>query len=365
MATCKFCGKYPVSRSLPVCGNCIANLSAPQLDELIIKAHELSRHPLPGTPPKDDNGVNCPFCPNRCCISQSKRGFCGLKENRNQCFVILAGDSKKGLVTWYHDPLPTNCVADWVCPAGSQSGYPEYSYKPGKEYGYTNLAVFFGGCTFDCLFCQNRSYHALAVELGELHTPEELVNAITENTACLCFFGGDPSPQMPFALEVCRLALRNKKGRILRLCWETNGNINKTFLDEMAEFSLISGGCIKFDLKAKNENLHRALSGVSNKKTLENFAYLTRFIPKRPDPPFLVASTLLVPGYIGVEEVEGIARFIAQINPDIPYTLLAFFPHHLFRDLPLMSWNEAQRCYNVALQTGLRKVRLGNVHLLK
>ncbi|MCX7816358.1 MAG: radical SAM protein [Syntrophales bacterium] len=365
MATCKLCGKYPVSRSLLICGDCIKNLSGPELEELILKTHKQSRYPLPATPPKESGGVTCFLCPNRCCIELGKRGFCGLKENRDNRLAVIAGDSRKGLVTWYHDPLPTNCVADWVCPAGSQSGYPDYSYTPNKECGYTNLAVFFGGCSFDCLFCQNRSYHAMAVEPSELHTPEELVDAITERTACLCFFGGDPSPQMPFALEVCRLAIRKKRGRILRLCWETNGNIHETFIDEMAELSLISGGCIKFDLKAINENLHRTLSGVSNKKTMDNFAYLAKFIPKRPDPPFLVASTLLVPGYVGVEEVAGIARFLAQLDPDIPYTLLAFFPHHFFRDLPLMSWKEAEQCRETALQVGLKRVRLGNVHLLK
>ena len=52
-----------------------------------------------------------------------------------------------------------------------------------------------------------------------------------------------------------------------------------------------------------------------------------------PVPPLLIASTLLVPGYVNENEVGGIARFIASINPDIPYSLLAYCPHFYMSDL--------------------------------
>jgi pyruvate formate lyase activating enzyme len=255
-------------------------------------------------------------------------------------------------------------VADWVCPAGSECGYPKYSYVPGKEYGYYNLAVFLGGCSFDCLFCQNRNYHQMVKDLRPLATIEDLANAVLPKTACICFFGGDPSPQMVFALKACRLALEKHPGKFLRVCWETNGNINPPYLTSMAEISLNTGGCIKFDLKAWNENLHKSLTGVSNRQTLANFAALTGYLKKRTEPPFLVASTLLVPGYVDSVEVKAIAGFIAQLNPDIPYSLLAFYPHHLMGDLPLALKQEALACQEVALAAGLKQVRLGNVHLL-
>ena len=56
---------------------------------------------------------------------------------------IAGGGPQDGNLSWYHDPLPTNCVADWVCPAGSEAGFPAFSYTPGPEYGYNNLAVFY------------------------------------------------------------------------------------------------------------------------------------------------------------------------------------------------------------------------------
>jgi pyruvate formate lyase activating enzyme len=85
-------------------------------------------------------------------------------------------------------------------------------------------------------------------------------------------------------------------------------------------------GCIKFDLKSWDESLHLTLTGVSNRRTVRNFKDLAESTSEGSEPPFLIASTLMVPGYIDTLEVGHIAEFIASINPEIPYSLLAFHP---------------------------------------
>lgn len=140
--------------------------------------------------------------------------------------------------------------------------------------------------------------------------------------------------------------------------------MDRHLLRKMMDVSWPSGGCIKFDLKAWNENVHKALCGVGNKRTLENFAYATSRIPKRPDPPPVVASTLLVPGYIDEVEVEGIANFVASQDVNIPYVLLAFSPQFFMNDLPTTSRDLADRSLAVAKKAGLKRVRIGNIHLL-
>ncbi|HOV86300.1 MAG TPA: radical SAM protein, partial [Syntrophobacteraceae bacterium] len=82
-------------------------------------------------------------------------------------------------------------------------------------------------------------------------------------------------------------------------------------------------------------------------------------------PPFLVASTLLVPGYVGEDEVRGIASFIAELDPDIPYTLLAFAPQFRMNDFPTTSRDHAESCLEAARSAGLRRIRIGNTHLLR
>jgi pyruvate formate lyase activating enzyme len=140
--------------------------------------------------------------------------------------------------------------------------------------------------------------------------------------------------------------------------------MNPVLLGEILELSLESGGCVKFDIKAWNESLHTALCGISNHRTKENFERAARWIQKRPKLPLLIASTLLVPGYIDEKEVREISRWIASLDPEIPYALLAFHPQFYFKDLPMTSKEMAIRCKEVAEREGLRRVRIGNLHLL-
>jgi pyruvate formate lyase activating enzyme len=192
-----------------------------------------------------------------------------------------------------------------------------------------------------------------------------LVSDADERTSCICYFGGDPAAQLPFSLAASRKALAERKGKILRLCWETNGSMHPGLLDEMIQLALDSGGCIKFDLKAWDENLHKALTGITNRRTLGNFRRAGERSRTRPIPPLVIASTLLVPGYVEEEEVRSLAHFIATVNPEIPYSLLAFQPHFYMSDLPFIPRSTAEKCLRAAREEGVRNVRLGNIHLLQ
>ncbi|MDM8000483.1 MAG: radical SAM protein [Dehalococcoidia bacterium] len=363
-AACQSCGRrsHLISQALGLCLDCIRTDFA-GLSTLIAKVHGQTRQPfgLPPHPPKDSTGFQCRICVNECRISTGGRGYCGLRTSRKGRLEGATADY--GNVSWYYDPLPTNCVADWVCPGGTGAGYPRFAYANGPERGYQNLAVFYQACSFDCLFCQNWQYRRSATARSNV-AALALAEAADSRTACICFFGGDPTPQLPHAIRAARLALEKNRGRILRICWETNGSMHPGLLKQAAQLSLDSGGCIKFDLKAWDDGLHQALCGVSNRRTLSNFRILAEYVRKRPSPPFLIASTLLVPGYIDAKEVADIAAFVASLDADIPYALLAFHPRFEMADLPPTSRRHAAECVEAARQQGLRNVRLGNVHLL-
>lgn len=317
---------------------------------------------LPARPARAAGGLECRLCANCCRIAEGERGYCGLRFNRDG--RLHGGRVREGHYSSYYDSLPTNCVADWVCAGGTSCGFPEYSYVRDVELGYKNLAVFFKACTFNCLFCQNWHYREESKDEGQ-YGYSSIGDDVDKRTSCVCYFGGDPTPQLAFALKASQTALQNKKGKILRICWETNGSMNEKLLRKAAVLSLESGGCIKFDLKAWHEELHLALCGVSNRQTLSNFRFLAELSGKRSEPPFLVSSTLLVPGYVDEIEVRRIAEFIASLNPDIPYSLLGFYPHFYMKDLPTTSRNHAKKCLQAARSAGLRRVRVGNIHLLK
>jgi pyruvate formate lyase activating enzyme len=269
----------------------------------------------------------------------------------------------RALVSFYYDPLPTNCVADWVCAGGTGAGYPRFAHDCGPEVGFYNLAVSFEACNLNCLYCQNWSFKKVHLA-PRWTTVEKLAKAVKETISCICFFGGDPGPQLPYALRVSHGLLKKHPGRILRICWETNGFMRPSGLREMIRLSVRSGGCVKIDLKAWDRETHRALCGHDNSKILDNFARAAEWSSERTSPPALVASTPLIPGYIDEDEVYGLASYIARINPDIPYALLGFAPQFLMDDSPTTSTAQAKACLEAAKQAGLKRVRLGNEHLL-
>jgi len=191
-----------------------------------------------------------------------------------------------------------------------------------------------------------------------------MLQSVNKNNACVCYFGGDPTPQLPYLLNASRMLRERNEDRTLRICWETNGAMSKKLIEDVVDSALLSGGCIKFDLKAWNENLHISLTGITNRRTLENFERVAKWIPSRSEPPLLIASTLMVPGYIDAQEIGGIAEFIASLDPEIPYSLLAFHPDYKMTDLAASSRNQARECLDAARRAGLRRVRVGNTHLL-
>lgn len=364
MGTCNHCqiSSKTVSNAIGFCGECIRT-HFETIWPKIKKVHQLSRkkYGLPLDPPRAADGISCRLCVHGCNIPEKGIGFCGLRQVQNG--KLRGGRPHEGNLYYYYDPLPTNCVSDFVCPGGTGCGYPEYAISRGPENGYKNLAVFYHACSFNCLYCQNYHFKTQTFSFKKI-SAKKLAKAADKKTNCICYFGGDPAPQILHAIKTSKLAIKDAQGRIMRICWETNGAMKEPFLTTIADLSLQSGGCIKFDLKSWDKGMHYSLCGVTNTKTLENFRKLAGWTKKRPKPPFLIASTLLVPGYVDEYEVSLIAGFISDLNPEIPYSLLAFYPQFYLNDLPTTSRSHAIRCQTAAKEAGLLNVHIGNVHLL-
>jgi len=345
---CRLCREPQplLAEALGLCPSC-ARKQAGQRQ--VRAAHGRSRQlfDLPEAPPRNANGVLCPLCANTCQIGEGEWGFCGLRTVRHGRLRHVAGTPKRGLLHWYRDPLPTNCVADWVCPGSRQAG---------KH----NLAVFYKSCTLDCLYCQNWHFRQTDILAEPGISAQALTSQANSDTYCVCFFGGDPASQLPHALAAAaRMAQQG-----VAICWETAGTANSRLMDKAVQLSLESGGCLKFDLKAYDEALHAALTGRSNRQTLLNFSRAAARFRERLSLPLVIASTLLVPGYVDTKEVKRIAEFIADHDPDIPYSLLGFAPNYLMPDLPYTSGRQAEAAYDAASSAGLNHVHIGNRHLL-
>lgn len=341
MINCLICEKKEAAEAIGLCPSCLKdNFSL----ELVSRAHSSRfKYGLPSSPPKDEKGFRCRFCANECQLSEGRLGFCGLRINRNNRIQSIAPE-KTFVAYIYYDPLPTNCCAAWFCPGSKEKG--------------VNLAVFLYGCNFDCLFCQNASHRL--INRGHFLSLDELVEAaLASQVRCVCFFGGSPEPQLPLAIEASQEIIRRSK-RLIHICWEWNGAGHPSLVRKATEISLATNGTVKFDLKAWSAELGQILCGVSLKRSYDNLALLGRLFPQKD---LLTATTLLVPYYVNEKEVENIARFLASIHPDFPYSLLLFHPDDRLRDLPVTPRRQVNACYEAACRH-LKRVNVGNLHLL-
>ncbi len=228
MNTCKICGKEGIiAERFGVCAKCIKENRSNTLEE-IKKVHRESREEFSLEHVESyAQGPTCKICANECSIQKGRTGFCGLRINESGKIVSVAGTREKGVLEWYFDRLPTNCVASWVC-------------NGSEHYGKKNLAVFYEACNFNCLFCQNWHFREMNTERikklgseGRFTSAEELADSVDNNTFCICYFGGDPTVQMPHAIVTSKVIRNNRKD--VRICFETNGSMNQSLLKKATE----------------------------------------------------------------------------------------------------------------------------------
>lgn len=95
-----------------------------------------------------------------------------------------------------------------------------------------------------------------------------------------------------------------------------------------------------------------ACQGCIRKKALANFVNFYKAGVR------LRAESILIPGYIDSQEIENMAKFIASINPNIPYRIDAYIP------VPKSRWRKPASG-EVDIAVSVAKKYLHNVSCLK
>ena len=169
----------------------------------------------------------------RCRLAEGERGYCGARRREG---AGSSGGTRPGpTASFYFDPLPTNCVAEWVCGATGATATPPSATSPGPEYGWRNLAVFYQSCSFNCLFCQNWHFkeEARRAKLTRAR-PSWPPRCVTIRPASASSAATPPrSSPMPWSAR--GWPARRGPGRILRICFETAGRSSRKLLRQMAD----------------------------------------------------------------------------------------------------------------------------------
>jgi pyruvate-formate lyase-activating enzyme len=166
----------------------------------------------------------------------------------------------------------------------------------------------------------------------------------------VAFTGGDIACRADFYAQATERIKENTWNTWVLL--ETNGwGLTPTNLDLMTSAGL---DAFWLDIKAYDEAVYRRLCGTGNETVLRAPAQiLSRGFT-------LEVLTLYIPGWVETDQITSIARLIADLDPAIPFTLLAFFPEYQLLNNPPPTLDQMVEACEAICEVGLRQVRLGN-----
>ena len=168
----------------------------------------------------------------------------------------------------------------------------------------------------------------------------------------VAFTGGDLTCCPEFYVDSTRLI---KAETDLWVLIETNGyGLTPQTLDLLREAGVDS---FWLDIKALDEGDHKWLTGCFNRNILR----LPEEIVKRKF--VLEVLSLYIPGLVETPQLKKIGQLLFDVNPEIPFTILAFFPEYQMKRYRSPKVLEMIEAYLAVRATGLSNVRLGNTGL--
>ncbi len=277
------------------------------------------------------DAVACGLCWHRCLIKSGRRGLCGVRENRSGILYSLV----YGRISAEHiDPVEKK---------------PLFHFQPGT-LTYSIATV---GCNFKCLHCQNHtlSQAGSAVQYlpSQQRLPEEIAAAAVQGGCqSISYTYSEPTIFFEFAYDCCRAS----RERGLKNIFVSNGYMSR----EAAEMIVPFLDAINIDVKAFSEPFYRDICGGSMQPVLDNVRFF------KEHNIWVEVTTLIIPDLNDSdEELRSIAKFIAEIDPDICWHVSAFSPNYLMNDRPRTPAERLQSARRIGLEAGLNHVFTGNI----
>jgi pyruvate formate lyase activating enzyme len=282
--------------------------------------------------PLESEKVSCFLCAHRCTIAPGKFGVCGVRENRGGKLVThVYGE----VVAAHVDPIEKK---------------PFYHFLPGS----TSLSIATVGCNFRCGFCQNWQISQASKEpgrdtRGDKFSPEDIVQAAKKNGCrSISYTYTEPTIFFEYALDTARLA----KAAGLYNNFVTNGYMTAEALKAFHP----NLDAANVDLKAFKDETYKKVCGARLEPVLESIKLMRKL------KIWVEVTTLVVPGLNdGEGELRGIAKFLAGVDPDIPWHISRFHPDFKYTDARPTPVETLRKAAAIGKQEGLRYVYVGNV----
>jgi len=279
----------------------------------------------------DKERVRCFLCNHRCLIKAGDTGICGVRQNRSGTLYSLVYPK---IIAQHVDPIEKK---------------PLFHFLPGSR-SYSIATV---GCNFKCVFCQNADISQMPSDhhriMGQDMSPEEIAgDASRSHSATISYTYTEPTVFFELALDTARHAV--KKG--VRNVFVTNGYMTEECLKEIYP----DLHAANVDLKAFRDEFYKEQCGAKLKPVLNTLETMKKM------GVWLEVTTLLIPGLNdGEEELKELARFLVQLDPNIPWHISRFHPTYHLTGVSSTPPRSIQRARRIGQEAGLRYVYSGNL----
>ena len=279
----------------------------------------------------ENNNVRCALCNHRCLIKEGTRGICGVRENRGGTLLSLVYGQ---VIARHVDPIEKK---------------PLFHFLPGSK-SYSIATV---GCNFKCRFCQNADISQMPVDhkkiWGEDMAPATIVNdALGTRSATISYTYTEPTIYFELAADTARLAV--SKG--IKNIFVSNGYMTEECIKEIHP----DLHAANIDLKSFSDEFYKKQCGAKLDPVLKTIEFMRKM------GIWVEVTTLLIPGLNdSVEEVKEIAKFLADLDPDIPWHISRFHPTYKLTDVYPTPSESIQKARDIGYEAGLKYVYCGNL----
>ena len=282
--------------------------------------------------PTEGDRLECVLCPRKCSLKAGDRGFCFVRENRDGEIVLSTYGRSTGFCI---DPIEKK---------------PLNHFYPGTPV----LSFGTAGCNLGCKFCQNWdiSKSREVERLSAIAEPMTVARAAQElNCTSVAFTYNDPVIWAEYAIDTARAC--HELG--IKTVAVTAGYISP---EARGEF-FADMDAANVDLKAFTEEFYHKITYSHLQPVLDTLVYL-----KRETSVWFEITNLIIPD---ANDNPGELRkmcdwMLSALGDDVPIHFTAFHPDFRMQDRGRTDPETLCMAYDIAKQTGLKYVYVGNTH---
>jgi len=285
--------------------------------------------------PTDSNKILCTLCPRYCKIGEGQPGFCYIRQNHNGKLYTIGYGRPTGFAI---DPVEKK---------------PLNHFLPGTAI----LSFGTAGCNLGCKFCQNWSISKAKLDdfNALISSPEDVIMlAKRYSTPSIAYTYNDPTIFGEYVIDISKIARQEGINSVM----VTAGYIDKDARKDVYKYI----DAANVDLKGFTERFYNKLTFSHLTDVLDTLVWL-----KNETDIWFEITTLLIPDENdSPEEIKRESDWILEnLGDSIPLHFTAFHPDFRMMDKPHTPAETLTTARNIALETGIKFVYVGNVHDLE